>query len=265
MSLRNVLVTGARGLVGGIVYRRLCEFPEHYSMYALDRSRTPSDRVPADIPLEIPADRFIEADIADFAAVRTAVVGMDTVLHLAAIPTGGLGWEAVLTSNITGAYNVFEACKASGVRRVVFASSIMVSWGVARDARRTARKRGLSADDVSVPMVRHDMPTRPIDIYSSSKVWGEALARTYSERGMSCICIRIGTVVTDDRPPEDATTTWCSHRDIADLFQRAVDAPDSLQFDIFYGVSDNHGRWVDIDHAREILGFVPSDRAEDII
>ena len=44
--------------------------------------------------------------------------------------------------------------------------------------------------------------------------------------------------------------------------QRCVDAPESLRFDIFYAMSDNAKRWVDIEHAREVVGFVPDDGAE---
>jgi hypothetical protein len=32
---------------------------------------------------------------------------------------------------------------------------------------------------------------------------------------------------------------------------------------MFYGVSDNPHRWFDLDHAREIVGYVPQDRAKE--
>lgn len=41
-----------------------------------------------------------------------------------------------------------------------------------------------------------------------------------------------------------------------------MDAPDALRFDIFHGVSNNHYRWVDLDHAREKVGYIPQDRAK---
>ena len=47
------------------------------------------------------------------------------------------------------------------------------------------------------------------------------------------------------------------------MVERCIDAPDDLRFDIFYAVSNNRYRWVDIEHAREVVGYVPQDRAED--
>lgn len=54
-----------------------------------------------------------------------------------------------------------------------------------------------------------------------------------------------------------------SQRDSVQIFERCVNADDDLKFDIFYGMSNNDLRWVDIDHARQVIGYVPQDRAED--
>lgn len=83
---------------------------------------------------------------------------------------------------------------------------------------------------------------------------------------MSCLCIRIGWVVAEDRPPRStAEDIWCSQRDIVSLTECCVNAPESVRFDIFYGMSDNRWRWVDLAHAREVVGYVPQDRGEDRI
>ena len=107
--------------------------------------------------------------------------------------------------------------------------------------------------------------TRPENIYGCSKVWSEALARVYSgSQGMSCIALRIRWVLAEDRPPYlQARDVWCSQRDIAQLVERCINAPDSLRFDLFYGMSDNRYSWVDIDHPRQVVGYEPQDRAED--
>ena len=36
-----------------------------------------------------------------------------------------------------------------------------------------------------------------------------------------------------------------------------------MQFGIFYGISNNDWRWMDIEDARDMLGYTPQDRAED--
>ena len=172
----------------------------------------------------------------------------------------------MLKSNLIGAYNVFEGCRLAGVKRVVFASSIQASAGYRREAPYAAIAEGRFENlPEPIPMVTEKMPVRPLNVYASSKVWGEALARTYSDtHGMSCICLRIGWVVAADRPPNQRSgDIWCSQRDIAELIKCCIDAGDEIRFDIFYGMSDNRRRWVDIAHARERVGYVPQDGAED--
>ena len=106
---------------------------------------------------------------------------------------------------------------------------------------------------------------RPNGLYSAAKIWGEALGHYYSEEhGLSVICLRIGRVVEEDRPHNARhTAVYLSHRDICQIVRRCVEAPDSVRFDIFYAVSDNRGRFRDIDHAREVIGYVLSDGITD--
>ncbi|MEP7358514.1 MAG: NAD(P)-dependent oxidoreductase, partial [Anaerolineales bacterium] len=100
-----------------------------------------------------------------------------------------------------------------------------------------------------------------------SKVFGEALAHMYAyTHGLSCLCLRIGWVVADDRPPGPrAQLLWCSQRDIVQIIERCLSAPAALRFDIFFGQSANRYNLVDIQHARDVLGYLPQDRAEDYL
>ena len=51
-------------------------------------------------------------------------------------------------------------------------------------------------------MLTHQTPIRPSGIYGASKIWGEALARHYADTtDLSTICLRIGHVTEEDRPP----------------------------------------------------------------
>ena len=47
------------------------------------------------------------------------------------------------------------------------------------------------------------------------------------------------------------------------MFERCVEAPDDLRFDIFFAVSNNRGRFRDIEHPREVVGYVPQDGIKD--
>ena len=74
------------------------------------------------------------------------------------------------------------------------------------------------------------------------------------------IALRIGWVTDEDAVPEAwGEAVFCSKRDIAQIVRACIDAPDSVHFDIFYGLSDDRYRWVDIAHAREVLGYEPRD------
>jgi NAD+ dependent glucose-6-phosphate dehydrogenase len=265
MAPLKVLVTGACGLIGHCAYLHLRDQPERYEVHGLDRSRSLSDRVPGDHTFDIPDDRFHEVNLADEAGVRRAVEGMDVVVHMAADPSGQGGWESLRDNNVIGTYHMFEACLDAGVRRLIPASTIQVVSGYTEREPYKAIVEG-RYDDVPAdyPMVTAAMPAEPRNLYASSKVWTESLARTYSRKGLSCLVIRPGWVVDDDRPrrPESAYV-WCSQRDIVALIEGCINAPAELAFGIFFGMSDNRWRWVDVAEARDLVGYVPQDRAED--
>jgi len=263
---KPVLITGAYGLIGNLLYAHLAAQPERYDVFGLAKSVQPSARTAAIQVTDIPAERLRLADLTDFAAVARAVAGVHTIIHLAADPDGRAGWESVLASNIIGAHNLFEAARQAGVRRVVFASTNQVVFGYSTEEPFGALLSGRleEVDPQALRRIDHRQPTRPLSDYACSKVFGEALAHMYAySHGLSCLCLRIGWVVSDDSVPNPrAQTLWCSQRDIVQLLERCLNAPDSLRFDVFFGQSDNRYNFVDIEHARQVLGYAPQDSAE---
>ena len=259
---QKVLITGAYGLIGNLVYADLDAQPDRYAAYGMVRRDEPSARVE---PMElhtIPAERIRYADLTDFEAVRQAVAGMDTVVHMAADPDGQSGWESVLNNNIVGTYHLFEASRLAGVKRVIYASTNQVVFGYRADEPYRSLFAGqLAEHSATIPPIQHTQPTRPLNYYACSKVFGEALAHMYAfTHGISCICLRIGWVTAIDRPLNpQARYLWCSQRDIVQLVRRCIDAPGSLRFDVFFGQSDNQPNLVDIQHARDVLGYAPQD------
>jgi nucleoside-diphosphate-sugar epimerase len=240
--------------------------PDQYEVYGLARRDVSSNRVAQGKVVAVPEGRFFLADMSNLEAVQNAVQGMDVVVHMAANPDPDAPWEAILNSNMIGGYNAFEACRLEGVPRIVYASSIMATWGYQQDEPYKSIKEGRFEE---VPedfhIVKHTDPVRPTEPYSASKVWGEALACTYADvHGLSCLCMRIGWVNAQDAPTDlSSGAFWCSQRDIVALAERCINAPDDLKFDIFYGLSESRYRWADIDHAAQVLGYVPKDKAED--
>jgi nucleoside-diphosphate-sugar epimerase len=249
MTQQTVLITGMSGLIGGAVRARL---QAHYALRALNRR-----------PVEGVSGH--QADIADLDAIEPAFAGVDAVVHLAAFAHGNATWDEILHHNVVGTYNVFEAARRHGVKRVVYASSGATVSACERGAPFDALAAGHYDAVGAWPMLTHESPLRPNGLYGCSKVWGEALARHYSDaHQMSVICLRIGAVNREDRPqaPRDFSV-WCSQRDVSQMIERCLEAPAAVRFDVFFVVSDNRWSYRDLDHARAVVGYQPQDRAED--
>lgn len=248
MSQRKILITGMSGLIGTIAREHL---EGRYQLSALNRR-------------PVQGVQCYRADIADLDAIQSAFEGVDVVVHLAALAESDASWEQLLHHNLIGTYNVFEASRQAGVKRVIYASSGATVSNWERVMPYRALVEGSYQEVKSWQKLTHKSPTRPTDLYGCSKVWGEALARHFSDTyGISTICLRIGHVNREDRPTAIRQfSVWCSHRDIAQMIEKCIEAPARLTFDIFFAVSNNKWSYRDVEHAREVVGFEPQDGAE---
>lgn len=231
-SLR-VLITGAAGHIGRTLREHL------RGRYALLRLTDVAPQAPAG-----PGEEVSTVDIRDMPALELSMRGIDCVIHLAGMPEED-AWEKILPLNIEGCYNVFEAARRQGVRRVVFASS---NHAIGFHRRET--------------FIDTQVAARPDGRYGVSKVFGEAVGRLYADKyGMSVACMRIGSFRPSDRPSESRhLLTWISHRDMAQLAHRCVEHPD-YHFVVVYGVSNNlRSRWDNT--PAKFLGYRPQDDAE---
>jgi dTDP-4-dehydrorhamnose reductase len=250
-SMKKILITGMSGLIGGILRSHL-ETLGGYELTALNRR--PVDGV-----------RTVQADIGDLDAIRPAFEGQDVVVHLAA-HVASEPMEDVVRGNLAGTWNVYEAAREAGVQRVIFASSGDTIRGIDHDP---PYSQIVAGDYESVsrwewPKVTKEL-VRPRTFYGASKVWGEVLGRVYSaDYGLSVLCVRIGSCPAENRPTNVREfSAWLSHRDVADILHRCIEAPADLLYDIFFAVSNNKWNYRDIEHARRVLGYVPQDSAED--
>jgi uronate dehydrogenase len=229
--MNRVLITGAGGEIGRAVRAGL--YGHYPSLLLLDvRPQEPARA----------GETLLTADVTDPDATRSALQGIDCVVHLAGIPRED-AWEAILPANIVGTYNVFEAARANGVKRVIFASS-----NHAVGYHRVSRRIGI------------DVQPRPDTRYGVSKVFGEAVGRLYADKhGLSVASLRIGSY--RQRPGEARQlSTWISPRDMVQLIRRCIDAP-AYHYLVIYGVSANtRNRWLN-PHA-DIVGYRPQDDAE---
>lgn len=229
--MQRVLITGAAGAIG----RRLRA--DIHGIYPIVRL---SDRMGMAPPGA--GEEVMEADLADMAACEAICAGVEGIVHL-----GGQSieadWETVLQANIIGCYNLFEAARRQGVKRVVFATTNHVI-GFYRRAQR----------------IDHTAPVRPDSRYGASKAFGEALGRLYADKhGLRVLNIRIGNF--GNRPLDRRRLSiWLSPRDFLQLVRIGLEHPD-VHCETVYGASENDRTWWDNANAYR-LGYRPQDESE---
>ncbi|MFA5925137.1 MAG: NAD(P)-dependent oxidoreductase [Methylococcaceae bacterium] len=243
MTLPKLLITGHSGLIDRILWRGLTDAFELNG---------------ANICLSEQTANVFRADISNpeqVNAVFDQIPGLAYVVHLAADPHVDADWQSVLVNNIAGTKNLYDAAKAHGVKRVVFASSNHV----------TGAYEGFPANMHTQPnptLITPQHPIRPDGYYGVSKAAGEAIARMYYDlHGLESVCLRIGSVLKDDDLITDtrSQSTWLSHRDLMQLVKKSLLA--EVKFAIYYGVSNNRNRFWDISNAMAEIGYQPEDDA----
>lgn len=266
---KSVLLTGAFGRVGTAIIDHLADRDEYEFTY-LNRS-------------ERDAYDSVVADITNYEEMRPAFDDQDAVIHLAGYPETDGTWEQVLENNIVGMYNTLEAAKDAGVPEFVFGSTnhVVGMYEVEFAPEIYDLDFDLTVDENS--------PRRPDSYYGSSKSYDEDLGRYYVENYEApeqFYSLRICSVRHEeyDHPYGDAEhgvengewergspeyeekvarmkAMWQSRRDLAHQVDCCLQ-DDDVEYDVFYGVSDNDRRWFDIDHAQEVIGYDPQDNGE---
>ena len=249
---KRVLVTGLSGLVGSALRT---EFERRYELSSLSRYGTDG----------LDDSHNFKGNIAELESIIPAFRGQHTVVHLAADRSASANWESALRNNFVGVYNVYEAAKRTGVKRVVFGSSQHAIGGFYRDEPYKTILAG-NFDRVKRPykLIDETVPIRPDGYYGASKAYAEGLGSYYSEwHGISSINIRIGWTISNDDPTVSGggLAMWLSHRDTAQIHVKAVDAPDSLMYTVVFAMSDNYWSIFSLDKARKVLGYEPQDDA----
>lgn len=249
---QRVVVTGSAGRVGRAAVRGLAA--AGHTVVGFDRSPNP-----------VPPGSYIQAEITDADALRRAIAGADCVVHLAAAPddahfprrpppddTDNFLSELVL-ANLIGPYQVFEACRKEGVRRVVLASTGQVIDGHRRDQQ--------------FPITA-SAPFKPRYLYACTKVFAEMLGRVYTEQhGMSVLAARLGWCPRDPGQVAEIAASWqfqdifFSPGDAGRFFTAAVGAVNLAGFAVVYATSRPTQQLImDLEPARVLLGYEPQDR-----
>ncbi len=247
---KKVLITGASGLIGGVLHEGLSD---KYQISGVDRHT-------------IQDFDLLVADSTDLDSIQPAFEGKDVVIDLASSPSDKIPWETAYKNNVQCTYNALQAASEAGVKRLIFASSNHVTGMYENDLPFSnivaGRYDGL--DPQSIPRIEATWPVRPDGPYGIVKAFGEAAGRYFSDEfGLSIICLRIGTLNSDSRPQSPRHfATLLTHRDLVHLVDMCIQASDELEFAIFYGVSNNTWRFWDISNSEKLIGYQPQDNAE---
>lgn len=162
--LRRVFVTGAAGFIGSTIVDRL--LADGLEVTGYDNFSTGQRAFLAQASLS-PSFRLVEADILDPAKLTAAMAGCDTVIHLAANADVrfGLNHPAKdLQQNTIATFNVLEAMRENGIRRIAFSSTGSVYGEAALIP---------TPEDAPFPI--------QTSLYGASKVAGESLIHAYCE------------------------------------------------------------------------------------
>ncbi|MBC8007357.1 MAG: NAD(P)-dependent oxidoreductase [Prolixibacteraceae bacterium] len=227
----RILLTGAAGGLGKVLRQGLIPYTGILRV---------SDKL--ELGPARPGEEIALCDLADKAAVHQLVSGVDAVVHFGGVSLEDR-FETILQANIVGVFNLYEAVRKHGVKRVVFASSNHVTGFYKQ------------ADKIDV-----DAPMRPDGLYGVSKCFGENLSRFYFDRyGIETVCLRIGSsfpIVKDRR----MLATFLSYDDLVELVRCALFAP-AAGHTVIFGASANSQSWWDNTKAAH-LGFTPKDAAD---
>ncbi|HEX2035666.1 MAG TPA: NAD(P)-dependent oxidoreductase [Chloroflexota bacterium] len=236
---KRVLVTGSTGAIGQPLVHYLLQ--RGHTVRGFARRPTPGV-----------AD-YVVGDLNDRDAVRRAVDGMDTVVHLGAYPNPADFIDVLLQPNVVGLYHVCEAAVEHGVRRLVLASSVQVISG------HRFRDRPVTVEDGPAP-TNH---------YALTKAWAELTGDMYARvHQLSVISVRIGWL---PRNPEEARRlaasqfgqdVFLSHNDSNRFHALCVESPDPPPgTSVVLHAASRAVRTprMDPELARRVIGYVPQD------
>lgn len=249
---QRILVTGSAGRLGRATVKALVE--HGHEVRGFDRVPTPG----------LPADQVFVDDLSDAAVLSHACKDVDVIIHLAAtpddkrFPRGNPPWDddnfldELVPGNIVGVYRVLEAARGMSVRRVMLASSVQVIDGY--------------FDDKLFP-VGVDVLPRPRYLYACTKVFAEAMGRTYAvKHNIQVVAVRLGWCPRTREQANDLDKqpewhgVYLSPMDTGRFFQAAVEADWIPGFHVVYCTSNPPREvMVDLEPTKKWTGYEPKD------
>ena len=172
-KIETILVTGGCGFIGTNLVKYLSD--AGYTIRVLDNLSSGNRETLFAAVDTFEAPNLIIGDIRDRDLVRKIVREADTIIHLAAhisVVESLQKPDACWDINVTGTFELLEACRIYKIKKFIFASSNAVLG-----------EQPPPADEKKVPI--------PISPYGASKLAGEALCSAYhNSYGLNTTCLR---------------------------------------------------------------------------
>ncbi|HEY2825619.1 MAG TPA: NAD(P)-dependent oxidoreductase [Gemmatimonadales bacterium] len=247
----RVLITGAAGLIGGIVRSELAK---DHELMLVDRRGGPGI-LRHDLRWYWDDRRRVKRLLFWRSWWERAFTGLDAVVHLAANGDPFGRWRRVGAPNVQSTLSVLDAAVRYGVPRVVFASS---TWAV-KALERSLAPRCYEANG---PKIGSAAVARPLGWYGVAKAAEEAAGRLLVDQGSlrTFVVVRIGWRPSPGSlpaSPEDHAV-WVGARDLARLFRRCIEA-DVTGAHVVHGISAQPGSPYDRSSTHATLGWRPEE------
>ncbi len=195
--MARYLVTGCAGFIGSWITGTLLGRGEDVQGFDnletglrgnLEAAEKQGSAAAAEAGLEPGRFSFLEGDLRDAEAVARAAEGVEVIFHQGALPSVPRSVKDPRTShtaNLDGTFNVLEAARAAGVRRVVYAASSS-AYG---------NQPGFPRIETMVPM--------PIAPYPVQKLAGELYMQSYWQvYGLETVCLRYFNIFGPRQVPD---------------------------------------------------------------
>ena len=199
----RAFVTGAAGFIGSSLVDRLLE--DGSEVVAFDNFSTGQEQFIAGA-LQNPRYRLVRADLLDLETLRTAMAGSEAVFHLAANADVRFGTDHPrrdLEQNTIATWNVLEAMRTQGIRRIAFSSTGSV-YGEAQVIP--------TPEDCPFPV--------QTSLYGASKVAAEGLIQAYCEGfGMQSCIFRFVSIMGERY----------THGHVFDFYKQLLEHPGELR------------------------------------
>jgi UDP-glucose 4-epimerase len=223
--MKSILVTGGAGALGKYVCAALQKGGHQVAIFDLQKGFQEKFT-------------FIEGSVGDKNDLEKAMEGVESVIHLAAIPYDTGNPQAIIYTNVNGTLNVLETAAKHKVKKIIFASSISVAVHIHWQPPYKWVEQYKPFEPDFLPLTE-EHPCRPGDIYGASKLCGENLLMAFCKlHKLAAISLRIAPIwfpennermkrvvksISDERLAVDRIWSYVDVRDVASAFRLGIE------------------------------------------